>query len=147
MNTIIDYNRRGTPRCGYAIVVVLMFNVLFLLLVGVAWRQMGSVLRIATAQTEHKQTDKGIVRAEARALRMLETGRPPIGASADYKCCTAFKLNSTDSVDQYYLLTFTPITGTDVESWAIKVEAVDKDNIPSGTEKKLDNFTDNILPL
>ncbi len=147
MNAIDDYNRPGTTRRGYAIVVVLMFNVLFLLLVGVAWRQMGSVLRIATARTEHLQIDKGIVRAEARALHMLETGRPPIGAAADYKCCTAFKLNSTDSVDQYYLLTFTPITGVDVESWEIKVEAVDKGDIPSGTEKKLDNFTDNIVPL
>jgi hypothetical protein len=70
-------NRRSASRCGYALVVVLLFNVLFLMLLGVAWRRMGSAIRIATASTQQSQHDEGSLRALAAAMKLLETGLPP----------------------------------------------------------------------
>ena len=77
MNARKNVIRRLPTRCGYALVVVLLFNVLFLMLLGVAYRQMASAIRIATVRTEQIQRDEGVVCALARAMYLLETGRPP----------------------------------------------------------------------
>ncbi len=76
--------RRNRPsrRRGYALVLVCLFVVLFLSLLGVAWRQMASALRIASLQSIQQQSgntsvfqtqrDAGSVPALALAMRMLE---------------------------------------------------------------------------
>ena len=64
-------------RRGYALVVVVLFNMLFLMLLGVAWRRMASVIRIATVRTEQTHCDEGSLRVLANAMRLLETGLPP----------------------------------------------------------------------
>jgi hypothetical protein len=69
--------RRLPDRCGYALIIVVMFNVLFLLLLGVAWRHMVSVIRVATVRTEQKLCDEGSLNILADAMRLLETGLPP----------------------------------------------------------------------
>jgi hypothetical protein len=69
--------RSFTHRRGYALMLVLLFNVLFLMLLGVAWRRMGSVLRIASVRTTQVQRDEGSLRVLADAMRLLETGLPP----------------------------------------------------------------------
>ena len=50
--------RRNRPsrRRGYALVLVCLFVVLFLSLLGVAWRQMASALRIASLQSIQQQS-------------------------------------------------------------------------------------------
>jgi hypothetical protein len=75
--------RGTTPRRGYALVLVCFFVVLFLALLGVAWRQMASVLRMASLQPIQTignntsifqtQRDPGSVPALALAVQMLET--------------------------------------------------------------------------
>jgi hypothetical protein len=64
-------------RRGYALILVLLFNVMFLMLLGVAWRRMGSVLRIASVRTTQGQRDEGSLRVLADAVHLLETGLPP----------------------------------------------------------------------
>ena len=64
-------------RRGYALLMVLMFNVLFLMLLGVAWRRVASVIRVATVRTQQTQCDEGSLRVLAGATRLLETGLPP----------------------------------------------------------------------
>lgn len=65
--------RRLPKRRGYALVTVLVFNVLFLMLLGVAWRHMASAIRIATVREQQVQRDEGSLRVLALAMQVLET--------------------------------------------------------------------------
>jgi hypothetical protein len=65
------------PRSGFAMMLVLVFIVLFLGLLGVALRQTAAALRIETVRIMQIQRDEGSVHAVARALALLETGLPP----------------------------------------------------------------------
>jgi hypothetical protein len=65
------------PRRGYSLMLAMVFNVLMLALLSLAYRQLGSTLRIASAWTQQVQRDEGRLRAAARALALLETGVPP----------------------------------------------------------------------
>jgi hypothetical protein len=131
MNACKNAIRRSPNRRGYALVAVLMFNVLFLMLMGVAWRQMVGVIRVATLRAEQVQRDEGVVCAMARAMHMLETGRPPIGSASTYQCYTTIG-------PDFYLLTFTPGTDPSVEAWSVTVAA--QSTAPSGVPFKLDTF-------
>ena len=131
MNARKNVIRRVPTRCGYALVVVLLFNVLFLMLLGVAYRQMASAIRIATVRTEQIQRDDGVVCALARAMHMLETGRPPIGSASTYQCYTTIGPG-------FFLLTFTPGTDPSLEAWSVTVTA--QSTQPSGVPYKLDTF-------
>ena len=70
---------RATPtaRRGYSLMLAMVFNILMLALLGLAYRQLGSTLRIETARVQQIQRDEGPLRAAARALALLETGVPP----------------------------------------------------------------------
>jgi hypothetical protein len=105
--------------------------VLFLMLLGVAWRQMAGVIRVATARAEQIHREEGLVCAMARAMRMLETGRPPIGAASSYQCYTT--IGST-----FFLFTFTPGADPSVEAWSVTVTS--QSTAPSGVPYKLDAF-------
>ena len=64
-------------RRGYAMMLVLMFIVLFLALLGVVYREVAGALRIESLHSIEVQRDAGSVHALARALALLETGLPP----------------------------------------------------------------------
>jgi hypothetical protein len=119
--------RRSPSRRAYALLMVLMFNVLFLMLLGVAWRQMASALRVAKVRKEQVQRDEGVVCAMARAMHLLETGRPPIGAGTAYQCYTTIGT-------RYFPITFTltSAAGAIVETWKIDVAAQDTPPSSSG---------------
>jgi hypothetical protein len=99
--------------------IVMLFNVLFLMLLGVAWRQMASAIRMSTVCTERHQRDAGTLRALARALYLLETGRPPVDGANQYKCYVSF------APDKFFKLKFTLTPGTPdtADSWHIDVAA------------------------
>jgi hypothetical protein len=106
-----------TRRCGYALVTVILFNVLFLSLLGVAWRHMVSVIRVATVRAEQIERDESLVCAMGRAMRMLETGRPPVNSftvGSRYECHVSF------GPDKYFPITFT-LTATNPETWSVAV--------------------------
>jgi hypothetical protein len=67
----------GSARHGYAMMVVLSALILFMLVIGVAFRQIGSAVRIESVHTNQIQRDEGSVAALAKALTLLETGAPP----------------------------------------------------------------------
>jgi hypothetical protein len=123
--------RQLPKRRGYALVAVVLFNVLFLVLLGVAYRQMASAIRTATAHTEQVHRDEGVVCALARAMHMLETGRPPIGSATTYQCYTTIGTG-------FFLLSFTPGTDPSVEAWSVTVTA--QSQAPSGIPCKVDTF-------
>jgi hypothetical protein len=66
-----------SPRRGYSLMLAMVFNVLMLGLLSLAYRQLGSALRIESTRTLQIQRDEGRLRAAARALALLETGTPP----------------------------------------------------------------------
>jgi hypothetical protein len=88
-------------RRGYAMLLVLIFIVLFLTLLGTGWRYMGSAVRIATARSVQIQRDEGSIHALAKAMRLLETGLPP---TSPYICGA---LITTSSGPCNYTVTFT----------------------------------------
>lgn len=69
--------RRYAPRAGYAMLLVLAFILLFLALLGVAYRQLGAAVRIETTRVLQVQRDEGSLHALARGVALLETGLPP----------------------------------------------------------------------
>ena len=72
--------RPGRPAGGYAMVLVVLFMVLFLGLWGQAARQIGSMIRIEEARDRRvrRDADRLLVQAAlARGLAALEQGYPP----------------------------------------------------------------------
>jgi hypothetical protein len=105
-------SRNATHRRGYALMLVLVFNVFFLMLLGVASRQMASMLRIeAVAAAEHR-CDEGSTAALAMALRLLESGLP----SDNYQCWTRI---TTSEGPRDFTVTFTQVGG-DPTHWSVR---------------------------
>ncbi len=71
------YLRARKSRSGFALMLVLVFIVLFLAMLGVACRQTAAALRIETIRTLQIQRDEGTLHALAKGLALLETGVPP----------------------------------------------------------------------
>jgi hypothetical protein len=106
---------RLPKRRGYALLLVVMFTMLFVMLAGVAWRQMSSVVRNFSVRTSRIQRDQGALQALAHALRRLENGVPP---ADDYSCYDTIQVPGGQNVmtnrlgtaqtlrDCFYKLTF-----------------------------------------
>ena len=69
--------RARKRRFGYAMMLVLVFLVLFLALWSLAYQQMAAALRADTARALQIRRDEGSIPALARGLALLETGYPP----------------------------------------------------------------------
>lgn len=65
--------------------MVLMFLVITVSLMTLAYRQLGVVLRAESIRLKQQQRDEGTLQAAAAALALLETGTPP---SDPYVCGT-----------------------------------------------------------
>ena len=105
--------RRLPSRRGYAMLMVLIFLVLFWALLGVAWRGMASALRVASVRTLQCQRDEGSIQALARAMSLLETGLPPANP---YVC--GVTINTASSGARPYTVTFTQ---EDETTWSVHV--------------------------
>lgn len=77
-------------RGGFAMMLVLVFIVLFMAMLGVACRQTASALRIESVRTTQIERDEGSMHAVAKGLALLETGLPP---SDPYSC--AVEINTS----------------------------------------------------
>lgn len=103
--------RKPSTRRGYALMLVLIFVVLFLALLGVAWRGVASALRIEAVHTIQTQRDEGSVQALAQAIHLLETGLPP---ASPYVCGVTI---NTSSGPRSYTVTFTLEEGA---NWSVR---------------------------
>jgi hypothetical protein len=97
-------------RRGYAILLVLVFVLLFLSLLGVVYRQATAALLIETAHAQQVQRDEVSVHAVARGVKLLETGLPP---SNPYVCGGTIP---TSTGPRSFTVTFTSLGGT---NWSI----------------------------
>ncbi len=104
------------PHCprrpAYAMLLVLAFVLLFLALLGVAYRQMASALRVETVRSQQGVRDQGSIHALALALTLLETGQPP---TSPYVCAVSV---TTPAGQRSYTVTYTSQGGTD---WLVSV--------------------------
>jgi hypothetical protein len=66
-----------SPRRGYALMMVLVFLVLFLAVLGVCYRHIAAMLRIESVNQIRIVHDQGCVEVLARAMALLESGLPP----------------------------------------------------------------------
>jgi hypothetical protein len=99
-----------STRRGYALMLVLLSLTLFLALLGVTYRRLGSAVRVVSAQTVQRQGDEGSLQALARGLALLETGPPP---TTPYVC--GLTINTSDG-PRAYTVTFTSEGGT---NWSV----------------------------
>jgi hypothetical protein len=67
---------KRSRRSGYALMLVVLFVVLFLAMLGVTWRQVASVLRIETVRQSQVRRDQGCLMAVLKGIRFLETTTP-----------------------------------------------------------------------
>ena len=102
---------RPSPRRGYALVQVVVFVVVFLMMLGIAYRQIASVLRVETVRVQQSQRDQGSVVAVACGLTLLETGLPP---SDPYTCLVS--VNTVVGL-RSSLVTF---TSTGSGTWSVR---------------------------
>lgn len=93
--------RKPPRRQGFALLLVLVFTMIFMLLVGVATRQVTSVLRVASIRAVQGRRDEGSIEALGRAMHLLETGLPP---SSPYVCGATI---NTSGGPRSYTITFT----------------------------------------
>jgi hypothetical protein len=64
-------------RPGYAMTLVLIFVLLFVAILGVGWRRLGSAVRVQSVRVGQVQRDQGSIQALGLGLGLLETGLPP----------------------------------------------------------------------
>jgi hypothetical protein len=69
--------RTGTPRDGFAMLLVVVFLALVLSVYSLSHRHLATVLRVETARVAQQERDEGSLRALAAAVALLETGLPP----------------------------------------------------------------------
>jgi hypothetical protein len=68
---------RKTRRGGYAMMIVVLFLVLFMALLGMTFRDVATVLRVEAARSLQILRDEGSLAAAAQGVAMLQNGPPP----------------------------------------------------------------------
>ena len=121
-------------RRGYALMLVMVFVVLFAAILGVAWRRVGSALRIEHLSELRKQCDQGSVQVLAQAMRLLETHlrwHPDGGGGTAridlYDSPPPYYqvLNNTDA----YKVVFSREGANDGREWSVSVSVVRLENV------------------
>jgi hypothetical protein len=108
-------------RSGFALMLVLVFIVLFLVMLGVACRRTAMALRIETARSLQVQRDEGSLHALARGVALLETGVPP---SDPYACAVVI---NTSQGSRMFTVTFMSEGG---DNWSVNAVPTGDSAIP-----------------
>jgi type II secretory pathway component PulJ len=128
----IAMTKRLSNRRGYALMLVMIFVVLFGAVLGVAWRRVASALRIEHVREVRTQCDKGSIQALAAAMQVLET-RLRLGADgvARIDGATAASVSYKKSVDgRWYLVGFTRDNAGGAD-WTVSVTVASEEPICS----------------
>lgn len=99
--------------------LVMLFIALFLLLLGVAWRDTASILRELKVRDERRQCDAGSMAALAAGLRWLNAQEPlPSSPYVGKKQVGNqwFKLTFIESESMHWTVSAEPATSEDVEA-------------------------------
>ena len=66
-----------SARRGYALMLVIIFLVIFLAMLGTAWRHVASVLRVETIRAVQSRRDQGCLLAVIKGIHYLENTTTP----------------------------------------------------------------------
>jgi len=114
---------RRPNRRGYALMLVIVFVVLFTAILGVAWRRVASALRVEHLSEVRRQCDGGSVRILADAMKVLETclrasgGGVTLDGSADTE--RHYKKDIGDG--KLYHVAFVRTGALDGTEWSVSV--------------------------
>ena len=130
--------RHRSERRGYALMLVMVFVVLFTAILGVAWRRVASALRVEHVSEVRKQCDQGSLQVLAEAMKMLETCLRLDRSTNIAKLPTSSPANEfyealgTSPNVTYYIVTFAP-SGTDTSGrqWTVSVKTASAEQIGS----------------
>lgn len=118
---------KRASRQGYALLLVMVFVVLFSAVLGIAWRQVASALRLEHVHELRKACDAGSIQVLAQAMQVLETRLVQTSQGVELAGSSPVALNSTFSYAQqyggsWYTVTFT-CTKSDGSQWDVSVTA------------------------
>jgi hypothetical protein len=132
-------SHRPSDRRGYALMLVMLFVVLFGAMLGIAWRRVASVIRIEHVCEVRRRCDNGSVQAVAQAMKVLETRLRLVTqdtAELDlsdpsthcppgtFICKYAMPAGRPNPDGLWYKVTFAPTTG-DGREWSISAIVAD----------------------
>jgi len=126
-------------RSGYALLLVIGFNVLLLAVWGVAYRSVGSAYRVEMARSLRRTRDDGTMTALGRGLALLQTGSPtntdgsPVTSPETYTCYV--QLDTTPG-PRWFAVVYTPLPQAPDGSaqqgvWSVRAHAVDQGGSPT----------------
>jgi hypothetical protein len=101
---------KTAPRRAYAMILVVLFLVLFSAVLGVACCELAAVIRTVSLQAVQSDRDEGSLQAAALAVALLETGVPP---TSPYVCVATI---DTPTGPRPVRVTWTIGTGT---TWSV----------------------------
>jgi hypothetical protein len=140
-------SRRRSNRRGYALMLVIVFVVLFTAVLGVAWRRVASALRIEHVSDVRKQCDKGSIQALAQAMRVLETrlhcdnsGVAWLDVSetstpdyeSTYTCKTSYNVSNDSTAPDYHWFTVAFTRDPSDGTWWVNVTVAQPNDSLSG---------------
>ena len=105
--------RKPSARRGYALVLVIVFLVIFLAMLGTAWRHVASVLRVETVRAVQTRRDQGCLLAAVKGMHILETTATPTSPT------TVSGLIVDGFTDYTFTVTFVQDAG-DSTKWTVK---------------------------
>lgn len=118
--------KRPLNRRGYALLLVMIFVVLFTAILGVAWRRLTSALRIEHASEVRKMCDRGSLQTLADAMRVLETQLRKGSTGIKLGCSDANRVSyKKQSGGNYYTIDFNRIN-TEGTEWSVDVAITTK---------------------
>jgi hypothetical protein len=138
-------NTRPFKPRGYALLLVMLFVVLFGAMLGVAWRRVASAIRIEHVCDVRKRCDRGSIQVLAQAMQVLETrlrwnaadnaaeidlsgtATPnylPARSAFSCKSRTSYQLSDDPSDTRWYKVVFTP-AADDGTAWSVSVIVAD----------------------
>jgi hypothetical protein len=102
--------RKPSSRRGYALMLVIVFLVIFLAMLGTAWRQVASVLRVETARASQTRRDQECLLAAIKGMHLIEDGTITASCSGEYPL---------DGCSNTFTITFEKDAG-DPTIWTVK---------------------------
>ena len=138
---------KAPRRRGYALMLTIIFCVLFGALMAVALRRTASTIYSFTAHANQLEQDQGALMALADAMRALEVGPPPFDpGSSVYTCYDQvnvapvqnLRIQSGPLVPKWYIITYTATgsSGTPpTYTYTVQVAAGPSTGPPDGSKQ------------
>ena len=130
-------------RAGFALLLVIGFNVMLLAVWSVAYRSVGAAIRVEMTRSLRRTRDDGTMTALGQGVALLQFCSPinadssPITSPESYTCYVQLTLNTpTTTSPRWFAVVYTPVPlaadGTAQQGvWAVHAYPVDSGGSPT----------------